>query len=139
MWKNVSVIIFMFRAKPLFDCLSKIDKMAECENDTVWHWAEIFDNEIESMKQVDLSEPSEDESIFFASFSGIHNGKQYFFGLKKNLTRFRRKVQEAVRQLNVFVKMNTEELPELNKSIEFFKALGAVFDVTFWIADLCLR
>ena len=37
-WKMVPVLVFMFRAKPIFDSLLRIDKMAECENDTVWHW-----------------------------------------------------------------------------------------------------
>ena len=33
-WKMIPIIIFLLRAKPIFDSLSRIDKMAECENDT---------------------------------------------------------------------------------------------------------
>lgn len=129
-WKMVPVLVFMFRAKPIFDSLSRIDKMAECENDTVWHWAKIFESEVESITEVDVTKPSEDETAFFARFCGVYEGRHYYFGLKKSMARFEGKVEEAVNQLTTFIKLNTEDLPGLNMSLEFFKALGAVFDVT---------
>ena len=36
-WKKIDVITWMFRATKLLDSLSLIDKLAECEADTIWH------------------------------------------------------------------------------------------------------
>ena len=97
--------------------------------------AKIFESEVESISEVDVTNPSEDETAFFERFCGVYERRHYYFGLKKSIARFEGKVEEAVNQLTTFIKLNTEDLPELNMSLEFFKALGAVFDVTLWIGD----
>ena len=82
------------------------------------------------MKTVDVTKPEPDETNFWMTFSGNHNGKQYYFGLKKKLHKFQKKQLKAINQLKAFIKINTEDLIETNKSIGLFKELGSVFDVT---------
>ena len=69
------------------------------------------------------------------TFSRMYDGKQYYFGLRKKLNKFKKKQLKAINQPKAFIKINTEDLIKTNKSIGFFKMLGSVFDVTLWKPD----
>ena len=63
-WKKIDVITWMFRAAPMLTGLMCVDKLAECENDTVWHWAEFFRKEVGKLTHVDIINPTKRKQEF---------------------------------------------------------------------------